>query len=112
MKRCSWGTTASWPRGSITNIGFVEGDAVVWPDAPALHGISMQILERELSKAGMPWRRAMVRLADVGSFDGAFITNSRGIAPVGRIDDASLPVGGELVSTVVQIFDAAPWDPI
>ncbi len=98
--------------GSITNIGFAEGDTVVWPDAPALHGISMQVLERELSKAGMPWRRATVRVADVGSFDGAFITNSRGIAPVGRIDDTILRTDGELVSAVVAMFDGAPWDPI
>jgi branched-subunit amino acid aminotransferase/4-amino-4-deoxychorismate lyase len=84
----------------------------VWPDAPALHGISMQVLERELSKAGISWRRAMVRLADIASFDGAFITNSRGIAPVGRIDETILPADAQLVSTVMSLFDAAPWDPI
>lgn len=98
--------------GSITNIGFAEGDSIVWPDAPALRGISMQVLERELSKAGMPWRRRPVRVVDIGSFDGAFITNSRGIAPVGRIDQTILPTDAELVSTVTRVFDAAPWDPI
>ncbi len=98
--------------GSITNIGFAEGDTVVWPEAPALHGISMQVLERELSKAGIPWRRRSVHVADIGSFDGAFITNSRGIVPVDRIDDTILPTDGELVSTVMRVFDAAPWDPV
>ena len=98
--------------GSITNIGFAKDDAVVWPDAPALHGISMQVLERELSNAGVPWRRAMVRVADLGSFDGAFVTNSRGIAPVGRIDETIVPTDSKLVSSVVQMFDAAPWDQI
>ena len=98
--------------GATTNIGFVEGDAVVWPDAPALRGISMQVLERELSKAGLPWRRRTVRVADVGSFHGAFITNSRGIAPVGRIDETTLPLDAELMSTVMRTFGAAPWDPI
>ena len=98
--------------GSITNIAFAEGDTVVWPDAPALRGISMQVLERELSKAHVPWLRRPVHLADVGSFDGAFITNSRGIAPVGRIDDTLLPTNGALVASVMQVFDEAPWDPI
>jgi branched-subunit amino acid aminotransferase/4-amino-4-deoxychorismate lyase len=98
--------------GSITNIGFVEEDTVVWPEAPALHGISMQVLERELSKAGIPWRRRTVRVSDIDSFGGAFITNSRGIAPVGRIDSTTLPTNGELGSTVVGVFGAAPWDPI
>ena len=98
--------------GSITNIGFIEGDAVVWPDAPALHGISMQVLERELPKAGIAWSRRSVNVADVGSFDGAFLTNARGIAPVGRIDDTAIPLDSELSATVIRTFEAAPWDPI
>ncbi len=98
--------------GSITNIGFVDGDAVVWPDAPALHGISMQVLERELSKAGVAWSRRAVNVADVGSFDGAFLTNARGIAPVGRINDTAMPADAELLATVIKTFEAAPWDPI
>jgi branched-subunit amino acid aminotransferase/4-amino-4-deoxychorismate lyase len=98
--------------GSITNIGFAEGDTVVWPDAPALHGISMQVLERELTKAGMPWLRRTVQIADLASFDGVFISNSRGVAPVCRIDGSILPVDGELVAAVMRLFDAAPWEPI
>ena len=83
--------------GSITNIGFIEGDAVVWPDAPALHGMSMQVLERELPKAGIAWSRRSVNVAEIGSFDGAFLTNARGIAPVGRIDDTEMRLDAELV---------------
>ncbi len=98
--------------GSITNIGFIEGDAVVWPDAPALHGVSMQVLERELPRAGIAWSRRTVHVADVGSFDGAFLTNARGIAPVGGIDDTAIPLNSELSATVIETFDAAPWDPI
>jgi branched-subunit amino acid aminotransferase/4-amino-4-deoxychorismate lyase len=98
--------------GSITNVGFVEGDVVVWPDAPALRGISMQVLERELDKAGIRWALRPVRLGDIGSFDGAFITNSRGIAPVGRVDDIIVPTDAPFVSSLVQMFGAAPWDPI
>jgi hypothetical protein len=43
--------------GSVTNIAFADGDTVLWPDAPALHGISMQVLERELDRAGIPRAR-------------------------------------------------------
>jgi branched-subunit amino acid aminotransferase/4-amino-4-deoxychorismate lyase len=98
--------------GAITNIGFIEGDAVVWPDAPALHGISMQVLERELGTARIAWSRRTVNLTDVESFDGAFLTNARGIAPVGRIDDSAIPLDAELLATVIRTFEAAPWDPI
>ncbi|MGZ8652117.1 MAG: aminotransferase class IV [Actinomycetota bacterium] len=103
--------------GSVTNIAFADGDKVVWPDEPALRGISMQVLERELDHAGIPRACRAVNVADVGSFDGAFVTDPRGIAPggiapVGRIDETGLPTDADLVSAAVRLFEAAPWDPI
>ena len=98
--------------GSITNIGSVRGDTVVWPDAPALRGISMQVLQRQLGAAAVPWRQETVRLSDVGSFDGAFVTNARGIAPVARIDEVHVPTDNPLLSTLIRLFDDASWEPI
>ncbi|MCZ4096640.1 class IV aminotransferase [Streptomyces sp. So13.3] len=96
--------------GSITNVGFADGDTVVWPDAPALHGITMRIIQREMDAAGLPWRHRRVTVADVASFDGAFACNSRGIAPVGRLDELILPTDVDLVKRVIGLFDSAPWD--
>jgi branched-subunit amino acid aminotransferase/4-amino-4-deoxychorismate lyase len=42
---------------SIANIGFLLGDELVWPSAPALRGITMQLLEPRLATAGIPTRR-------------------------------------------------------
>jgi branched-subunit amino acid aminotransferase/4-amino-4-deoxychorismate lyase len=98
--------------GSITNIGFSDGTGVLWPDAPALAGITMQLLERALAERGVPSRRAPVRVSDLGSFAGAFVTNSHGIAPVGQVDDLILPVDGALMSAVTQAYESAGWDQI
>jgi branched-subunit amino acid aminotransferase/4-amino-4-deoxychorismate lyase len=98
--------------GSITNIGFSDGTGVLWPDAPALAGITMQLLERALAERGVPFRRAPVRVSDLGSFAGAFVTNSHGIAPVGQVDDLTLPVDGALMSAVTQAYESAGWDQI
>jgi branched-subunit amino acid aminotransferase/4-amino-4-deoxychorismate lyase len=98
--------------GAITNIGFFDGATVTWPGAPALHGITMQLLEHQLPRAGLPSRRATVRLADLPSFSAAFITNSLGAAPVGRIDDLAIPINTELMKTVTQVYESIPWDPI
>jgi len=96
--------------GSITNIGFSDGAGVVWPAAPALAGITMQILERALAARGMPMRRAPVRVSDLGSFAGAFVTNSHGIAPVGHVDEHTLPVDGALMQALTQAYESAGWD--
>lgn len=96
--------------GAITNIGFFDGTGIVWPDAPMLHGITMQLLESSLS--GLPSRRSPVHLSDLASFDAAFVTNSGGIAPVGRVDDLTLPVDMDLMKTLTQVYEAVPWDPI
>jgi branched-subunit amino acid aminotransferase/4-amino-4-deoxychorismate lyase len=98
--------------GSITNIGFFDGSGVVWPDAPALAGITMQILERALAERGVPSRRAPVRVPGLGSFAGAFVTNSHGIAPVGKVDEVTLPVDGVLMSDLMRAYESAGWDPI
>ncbi len=97
---------------AIANIAFFDGRSVVWPDAPALQGITMQLLEPRLRDGGLPTRRGAVRLADVGSYTGAFVTNARGIAPVGRIDDRDVPAQDELMKRVMQVFGSVPWDPI
>jgi branched-subunit amino acid aminotransferase/4-amino-4-deoxychorismate lyase len=98
--------------GAITSIGFIDAATVIWPDAPALHGITMQLLEHRLPRAGLPSRRAAVRLADLPSFRGAFVTNSLGAVPVGRVDDLTIPAGTELMKTVQQVYESVPWDPI
>jgi branched-subunit amino acid aminotransferase/4-amino-4-deoxychorismate lyase len=96
----------------IANIAFVDPTGVVWPDAPALAGITMQLLEPRLATAGLPSRRAMVRLADLPAYRGAFVTNARGIAPVGQIGDVELAVDGELMEAVAAVYASVPWDPI
>jgi branched-subunit amino acid aminotransferase/4-amino-4-deoxychorismate lyase len=98
--------------GAISNVAFYDGATVIWPDAHFLLGITMQLLEPRLAGAGLPTLRKPVRLADLPSFAGAFVTNSRGIAPVGRIDGTVLPIDSALMKTVTEIYEAIAWDPI
>jgi branched-subunit amino acid aminotransferase/4-amino-4-deoxychorismate lyase len=95
---------------SIANIGFFDGSGVVWPAAPFLHGITMQLLERKLVELGMPARRAPVRLHDIASFDGAFLSNARGVAAVSEVDGMSLPMQARRMETIADAYAAVPWD--
>jgi branched-subunit amino acid aminotransferase/4-amino-4-deoxychorismate lyase len=98
--------------GAITNIGFIERDAVVWPEAPMLLGIGMQVLQRELSAADVPQEHRRVLLDDLAGFDGAFVMNSRGVAAVRRIDGLDIPTENPLLARVHDLYAQAPWDVI
>ena len=106
------GPDAVISEGSITNIGFFDGTAVTWPAAPALAGVTMQLLEPALAEAGLPSARAHVRLGAVGSFAGAFVTNARGVAAVGQIDDTVLPTNKQLMDKIAASYESVPWDTI
>jgi branched-subunit amino acid aminotransferase/4-amino-4-deoxychorismate lyase len=95
---------------SIANIGFFDGSGVVWPAAPLLHGITMQLLERKLVELGVPTRRAPVRLHDIASFDGAFLSNARGVAAVSEVDGRSLRMQARRMETIADAYASVPWD--
>ena len=97
---------------AIANIAFFDGTSVIWPDAPVLAGITMQVIASRLADYGMPTRTARVTLADVGNFAGACVTNSRGIAAVTGIDEVELPVAAQFVKAMNAAYDAVPWDEI
>lgn len=97
---------------AIANIGFFDGSGVAWPDAPLLRGITMQLLERALPQLGIPSRRVSVRLQDLTSFEGAFITNARGVAAVSEIDGTTLAVPSQRMQTVADAYASVPWEPI
>ena len=98
--------------GGITNIAFFDGTTLTWPDAPCLAGITMQLLEPRLPGSGLPAGRGPVRLADLPSFTAALVTNSRGIAPVGRIGTTTLPGCPALMQALSEIYESIPRDPI
>jgi branched-subunit amino acid aminotransferase/4-amino-4-deoxychorismate lyase len=105
------------PDGAVSeatgaNIGFFDGAAVVWPSTPALHGITMQILELTLADIGMPSQRRSVRLDDLASFSAVFVSSSIGITPVSHNDDHTFPVDTELTATLAQAYESVSWDPI
>src|SRR6476619_1820191 len=59
------GSGGAVSESALANIAFLDGSGVVWPNAPHLHGITMQLLEQALPELGEPPRRAPVRLEDI-----------------------------------------------
>ena len=70
----------------------------------------MQLRERALPEAGVRSRRTPVRLADIPSFRGAFVSNARGLALVSGIDSLSLSTDPARMRAVADVYASLPWD--
>lgn len=97
---------------SIGNIGFYDGTAVSWPDAPMLTGVTMQLVTSALAARGTPSRHSVVHIGDLASFQAAFVANSLGVVPVGQIDGVPLHGDPEYSRTLAEAYDSVPWDRI
>lgn len=87
--------------GSLWNVGFIEGETVVWPEAPMLDGVAQALIREALDRAGSPQRTEVVRLPDLSRFDGAFLCNSA--TPAGEIAAVDGHVFTGATETVQQI---------
>ena len=98
--------------GTITNVGFWRDGTVIWPDAPKLDGITMLVLRRELTAAGIGQADEPVRVQDLASYGGMILCNSQGWAPVGRVDDLTIPQDEAFTGVIAAVIDGCPWDEI
>ncbi|HKP66264.1 MAG TPA: aminotransferase class IV [Casimicrobiaceae bacterium] len=90
---------------SVWNIGFFDGKGIVWPDAPALRGISMQLLQKGLGERGVPSDSHRIAHADIGAFRSAFLTNcSCAVRPIGEIDGVGFTVDPELDAMLAACY--------
>ncbi|MNQ78235.1 hypothetical protein D3C85_931400 [compost metagenome] len=99
--------------GSVWNIGFVQGETVVWPEAPMLAGTGQGLLQRGMAVLGLDSEIRSVRLADLADFDAAFICNSATPAcAVAAIDDHAFGPDGALTARLIDAWRSNPCQTI
>lgn len=98
--------------GTLWNIGFWRGDDVIWPDAPALRGTCERLLKCGLAELGIVQSTRQVTSTDLAAFDGAFISNSRGVQPVAAIDAVVYPLVPGRMDQLRQALASQPWQEI
>jgi branched-subunit amino acid aminotransferase/4-amino-4-deoxychorismate lyase len=98
--------------GIITNVGFWRDGMVIWPEAPKLAGITMLVLRRQLAAAGIGQAEVPVYVPDLAGYGGMILCNSRGWAPVNRVDDLRIPQDDAFTGVIAAAIDGCPWDEI
>ena len=94
---------------SVSNIGFLSGDRVIWPQAPMLAGVSQALIADHLTDVGLTCETRPVTLADLPKFDGAFITNSATPAcAVAAIGDHAFAPAPDRIAAIVSAWTTAP----
>ena len=95
--------------GSIWNVGFFDGESVVWPDARQLDGVSKQVLQAGLAQRGVRSRAQSVPLQAVGEYRAAFFTNSsQPVRAIARIDDTEFAIDAEFTAMLAACYDSVP----
>jgi branched-subunit amino acid aminotransferase/4-amino-4-deoxychorismate lyase len=99
--------------GSLWNIGFISDDAVIWPEAPMLEGVSQALIKAHLAHVGLRQETRGVTLGDLSGFDGAFITNSATPAcAVAAIGAHAFAVSVERLATITAAWSQAEPQPV
>lgn len=101
---------ATISESTTSNIGFLDGDRIVWPQAEWLPGVTMQLINqaRDEQIATMP-----VVLADLPDVRAAFATNAAiGIRPISTIDDRHWPDEDPVLRTLRKQYADVPSEPL
>ncbi len=94
--------------GATWNIGLIEGGEVVWPAAPALPGITMELIRRE--RAGVS---RQVNVADLGQYVGAFVTNAAiGVRSIASVDETRWTSEDAILEQIRKEYGAIPGEPL
>lgn len=94
---------------TIWNLAFWDGDAVLWPEAALLPGVTMGIIRRQLKALGITQRQEPISPSHVKGMKGAAVMNSwtPGV-PVITFGSASLPISSTFQKILHDAYAREP----
>ena len=106
--------TDGWvSEGTLWNVGFIRGDAVIWPQAPMLAGVTQALITRGLAEAGRQTGTRPVHIDELAGFDGAFLCNSATpVCPITAIDEVGFINDPAVMRRLEAAWSAQPLQPI
>jgi len=98
--------------GSIWNIGFLDDDGVIWPDAPQLTGVSLQLLQAGIARSsGLASATRRISAAELGSMRAAFFTNSSvPVQAIASIDATGFVIDPAAIEILTRCYESNPME--
>jgi branched-subunit amino acid aminotransferase/4-amino-4-deoxychorismate lyase len=94
--------------GGTWNIGFYDGNRIIWPTAAALPGITMLLLQDAHKHTDIP-----VTLSDLSTMQAAFATNAAiGVRAIARIDRTELAADHPVLDILRKEYTDIPGEQI
>lgn len=93
--------------GATWNIGFFDGDRVVWPSGEILPGITMRLLKQVHDHT----ITAPVSYRDIPGMRAAFAANTTiGVRAISAIDNLQLPADDPIIDTLRKEYQEIPME--
>lgn len=93
--------------GATWNIGFVDRDRVIWPDAAVLPGVTMRLLQRAEPECVV----RPVELAELPGMAAAFATSSGfGVRPIAAINEHEFPTEHPVLTRLARAYREIPGE--
>lgn len=93
--------------GATWNVGFFDGEQVVWPNAEVLPGVTMRLLQQVHEGSSV----APVNLADLPRMQAAFATNTAiGVRAISAINDVEFPVDHPIFEALRKEYEGIPGE--
>ncbi len=87
--------------GGTWNIGFFDGEHIIWPEAPCLPGVTMRLLQKPMHKV------APVCIDDLGAMEVAFATNAAiGVRAISRINSIEYQNDGSVLDELRAAYES------
>ena len=99
--------------GSTWNIGFYDGEKIILPNTPALPGITIKLIEKQLKILGWKIEEKAIHISDVAQFKSCFIFNSTMIGrPISRINDIKFKLNQNLSDHFKKAYQEVIYETI
>ena len=97
--------------GAFWNIGFWDGQQIIWPEAAMLAGTGQMLIEKGLRALSVPTAMRPIPIAEIPQFRAAFMCNALGHRLIRAIDHHAL-FDDDLLPLLDQAIAQTAWQPI